>query len=244
MARYLTIRYEVVDNFANSWYTFDGKLTLGNTGPDIPSGNSTSWSLYFCHIRLFEPDRIRPGGADLANTGLRAYHVSGCLHKIVPTSSFVGLPSGSQLEIAFQASDWQVARTDVMPNWYLTAPNAQPRTIDVTSGYNLYWVADFIRENQYKRQDSDQYKPYTAADRYDMWAGGDTGKAKLLIPTPSSENLDTTKRMNIRGADWLVVVQNTALVKEAQFLAGKSISDLVKTEYCLPMEMFQFEWTI
>ena len=221
MARYLTVGYEVVDNFNNTWRTFDGKLTLGNTGPDIPTGNATSWSLHFCHTRLFEPDNIRPGGVDLAETGLRVFHLNGCLHKMTPTVSFVGLRKNEQLVIPFRAADWEVARTDIMPNWYLTAPNAQPRTIDVTSGYRLDWVAAFVRPNQYKRQDYDTYQPYKASDRYNTWSYENPGTFKQLIPTPHAEDLDTAKTMDIRGVDWLVVANQDSLTPEAKFLAGK-----------------------
>jgi hexosaminidase len=221
LARYLNIQYDVLDNFANTWKTFDGQLTFTNKGPDIPAGDSKPWSLFFCHVRFMEPDRIRPNGAELGTTGLKVFHVNGCLHKIEPTSTFLGIVRDVPLYIPFRASDWEIARSDVMPNWYVTSPGATARTISSTAGYELDWVGKFDTPNKWKRQPDDTYNPYTGSDRLALWDHRDTGTAKYVIPTPISETLDPTQTMNIYMEDWVVVWADTALEPEAHFLAGK-----------------------
>ena len=223
MARYIALNYSIVDNFVNTWLTFDAELTLTNTGPDIPAGNNTAWSLYFSHSSLIEPDRIYPDGAELTGTGLKVYNVNGYLYRIVPIASFRGIPRNKGLKIPFQANGANVARTDVMPNWYMVAPNAQPRTIDSTSGNDLNFVGAYDTKRKYKRTVGDLYNPYTAIDRFTLFAYHGKSGAKRIIPTPVSENLDSIKTMKITGADWVVVVGNELLTSDGQHLAGKSI---------------------
>ena len=223
----MELRYDVIDNFADP-KTFKAKITLTNRGPDIPPGNDIAWSLYLTHSSLIEPDSIRPNGVELPGTGLWVYNVNGYLNKIVPTTSFPGIQTNKTLEIQFRAAGVSVARTDVMPNYYLVGPNAQPRTIDSTSGDVLEFVGAFDTEKKYKRQPDDQYSPMTATDRFKLWEnnvkdGGNT--VKQIIPTPVSENLDTSRMMKIEGADWVVVIAKDELTTEGQFLAGKSFSN-------------------
>ncbi len=221
MARYIKLRYDVVDNFALP-RQFKAKITLTNTGPDIPRGNGISWSLYFTHSSLIEPNNIRPDGVELPGTGLKVYIIQGYLYRLVPLSSFAGIRQNEMLEIPFTANYASVARTDVMPNWYLTAPNAQPRTIDNTVGEMLEFVGAFDTIEKYKRQPDDLYSPYTAADRFDLFQYDIDSGVKQIIPTPFSQNLDTSRTMKIKGADWVVVIANDALATEAQILAGKT----------------------
>ena len=222
VARYMKLRYEVVDNFVDP-KTFKAKITLTNTGPDILPGNILNWSLYFSHSSLIEPDSINPNGTALRRTGLWIYHVNGYLNKIVPTASFPGIPSNNSLEIPFRASGVSVARTDVMPNWYLVAPNTKPRTIDSTSGDMLDFVGAFDTERKYKRQPSDRYSPYTVNDRFNLWQYSGESGVKQIIPTPFTENLDISRRMRLDKETWLVVTAKDELLSEGKFLAGKII---------------------
>ena len=225
MARYLTLRYDVVDNFADPT-TFQAKITLTNTGPGIPRGNNIPWSLYFSHSSLIEPDNIRPSGLELDDTGVWIYNVNGYLNKIVPTASFPGIPANKTLEIPFRAAGVSVARTDVMPNWYLVAPNANPRTIASASGESLDFVGAFDTKRKYKRQPDDLYSPYTVSDRYRLWADiseNGEGSVKQIIPTPLSQNLDNSRTMKIKKAGWVVIVGNDQLTTEGRFLAGNNV---------------------
>ena len=228
MARYVKLRYDVIDNFADP-ATFRAKITLTNTGSDIAPGNAVTWSLYFTHSSLIEPDRIRPDGAELEGTGLRVYNVKGYLYKIEPTGAFPGIRTNEEFEIAFRASGASVARTDAMPNWYVVSPNARPRTIESTFGESLAFVGAFDTEKKYKRQPDDLYSPFTATDRFNLWQYDMQSAVKQVIPTPYSQNLDTSRTMKIRGSGWVVVVGRDELISEGQFLAGKtrlSIADV------------------
>ena len=137
-------------------------MTLTNTGDqDVID---TTWEMYFCSVRLWEPDTLRNNpteGALLGNTNLVVYHVNGCLHKIAPTESFAGFDRNVNLDVPWETSDWQVARTDISPNWYFIAPNADPKIIVSTAGQSLDFVGDFDTPAKWKRRDYDTYDPYT-----------------------------------------------------------------------------------
>ena len=222
MAQYVKLRYDVVDNFAIP-RKFQAKITLTNTGPDIPQGNGISWSLYFTHTSLIEPDNIRPDGVELSGIGLKVFIIQGYLYKLVPLASFPGIRYNEALEIPFTGSGASAARTDVMPNWYVVAPNAEPRTIESTSGVSLDFVGAFDTERKYKRQPNDLYSPYTATDRFSLWEYNGESGIKSIIPTPFLEELDLSRKMKIKESAWVVVVDKDDLIFETQFLAGNLI---------------------
>lgn len=76
------------------------------------------WALYFCHIRMIEPDTmmiddgtsVNPDGVIIGkpNYGLRLFHVNGCLFKIVPTKDFWGWSPGLMMTVPLEGANWQV----------------------------------------------------------------------------------------------------------------------------------------
>ena len=84
-------------------------------------------------------------------------------HKSVEVKTISGKKS-SNYSIECQTPQvryWSVARTDSMPNWYLTFPNLQPSVVTETSVESLHFVADRTRVEQVKRYDFDRYMPFT-----------------------------------------------------------------------------------
>ena len=80
---------------------------------------------------------------------------------------FEGISSGSQHAIDLVIAFWSVSRTDVMPRWYVTAPERSPKTITSTKSVESDFVADFDSKNSYKRYAEDVYSPWTPQERYD-----------------------------------------------------------------------------
>lgn len=223
MSSNLNIHYDVIDNFIDTWLQYKARVTLSNKGSlAVTKGN---WAIYFCSIRIVEPDHlphnphgyIVPGGP-----GVKLTHINGCLHKMEPTDDFKDLEPGSEVKVDFKVKYFAVARTDIMPNWYVAARGLEPRTIRNTIGERLEFVGDFKTERQWKRYTEDQYHPYSPEQRYDTIDIKDLGESPLLlIPTPLHlSGWNKTQRMTLAKTKWTMSVDNL-LKNEAAFLAGK-----------------------
>ena len=214
----------------DSWRSFRVRMTLSNTGSKlIPNG---PWAIYLCHIRIIEPVHTKhnhggyviPGGH-----GMKVTHIDGCRHKFEPTSVFSGIASGQTLVIVFNAENWNVARTDVMPNWYVASDGLRARTITSTAGEDLSFVGPFDTVNKWKRFSADKYNPYTTQSRYsinDILDHKKTGQ--LLVPSPTEVlGLNKTKGINLKTGDWSIVA-SADLRNEANFLAGNFGIEVVR----------------
>ena len=227
VAASLDVRYDVIDNLQDSFKTYRAQITLNNKGSHaIDKGN---WALYLCHIRMIEPANTshNPGGYVLrGGYGIKVTHINGCLFKFQPTDDFKKLLPGNMLKIQFNASDWCVSRTDVMPKWYITADHVEARTITSTAGEDLAFVGAFRTSRQWKRYPDDRYNPYSPQRRYDVNTGiRDLKMAPLrLVPTPLYISAPPTKPSSKKAffgtGDWIVIAHKT-LSTEAKFLAGE-----------------------
>ena len=110
------------------------------------------------HFRPFM--NIRPNGTSFGE-GLWIRHVNGDLNRVEPMDDFQGFPRGVTKESPFMVERWNVARTDVMPNWYVTSSGVEPRVVKVTEGEELKFVTDYTTPEQWKREEADQYNPLT-----------------------------------------------------------------------------------
>ncbi len=168
MSTNIEIKFDITTNFESVGESprCHGTISFTNTG--MSDVTDTSWEIYFCSVRIFEPDTLRDNpseGVMFGNTNLKVYHINGCMHKISPTESFSGFIAGDTIEAPYQTADWQVARTDISPNWYFAKADAEPRTILSTRGQSLDFVGDFTKPEQWKRQEYDTYDPYTPQAR-------------------------------------------------------------------------------
>ena len=228
IASNLDIRYDVLDNFQDTWRSYRVRMTLSNAGSKpIPNA---PWAIYLCHIRVIEPVHTKhnPNGYVIPGShGIKVTHINGCQHKFEPTASFPGLSGSESLLIDFDAENWDVARTDVMPNWYIAADGLQARTITSTAGEDLSFIGPFDAPNKWKRIASDKYDPYTPEKRYSINDIIDLKKpGQLIVPSPSEIiGLDETRKVNLRTGDWAIIA-GKGLKNEAKFLAGKMSTGL------------------
>lgn len=222
----IALGYQVVDNSQDEWRTFRGQISLTNQGAvPLPA---TGWAIWFSHIRDIKA---------LDTPQFKVTHVNGDIFKLEPTASFVPLNPGESLSVQFDGDAWQVAKSDVMPNWYFASTHqGQPISALIQSTSNringavptapsdeLPFVADFDSPSQWKRYDSpaltDHYDPFTAADRY----ARNQGLAPLphpvgVIPTPAEQTLGQGSVQ--LGSDWTVVYDN-GYQEQAHYLAAQ-----------------------
>ena len=224
----LQVQYSVLSNMetaSDGGPRAQASLQLTNIGNQ--NITDTSWELYLCSIRMWEPDTLKknPGAvAKLGDTGLRVENVIGCLHRITADDdNFKGFIQDMTLLVPFQTSDWLAAKTDVSPNWYITARGAIPRTLFYTAGESLAFVDDFTTKEQWKRREYDNYQPYKAQDRYKMRkAVKDTGKPEIpVIPTPFSYKVLSKHSVNLNKGDWQIVIGLPFLRPAGTFLSSK-----------------------
>ena len=223
IAEHLEITYKVEANFDFNTNTetkdhLRGSLLLRNTGDEtITTG---SWEIYFCHIRLFYNTSHNQHGSLLGDSGLKVYHINGCVHKISPTVDFEDIGKGESLNVTFYAQWWEASRTDIMPNWYVTENGTNPKVIKSTEGESLDFVTDFLEESQYKRLKDDKVIPFTVEVRYDDNAGIDNlGLASKIMPTPEQQEWSSST-LTVSSGDW-IIARESSLISEAEFLAGE-----------------------
>lgn len=220
----LDVKYSVLDNTQDDWRTFRGGLSITNTSQqDLPAAG---WGIYFSHIRMINT---------LSTPALKVTHVNGDIFKLEPTAQFQPLKPGQTFNFEFDAGNWQIAKTDIMPNWYLASEdNGQEITALITSTSNkingkipvkpseeLPFVADFDTPQQWKRYGSaaitDFYDPFTAQDRFERNADLSlVDNIQGVIPTPASISLgsDSVALDN----SWTVVFDN-GYEEQATYLA-------------------------
>ena len=228
----MEIRYEVLNNLIKvpngSPPVFLAQITIANKGSTaIKHGN---WSVYFCSIRMLESRYLKhnPSGYVIpGNSGIRFTHIDGCLVKFETTSDFKEIAAGDSLTFKFKANAWSVARTDVMPRWFITAEGLSPRVIKNTNDEELKLVGNFDTKEKWKRSTKDIYNPYTPEQRYKKDFVSDLmGATYDVIPTPVSVTLDEESGVKITS-QWTVYIQ-AGLENEAAPLEGMSYR--VRTE--------------
>ncbi|KAL8594715.1 hypothetical protein ACOMHN_051661 [Nucella lapillus] len=221
MAKHVEVRYEVLDNLQDSLKTYSCQITLTNRGQrPLPA---RGWVLHFSQPYLVEPDHHPyPQGLLLPEQGVRFRHLQGGVFSMEPEEGFEEIPPGGSRKVRYLSENFSVARTDVMPNWYLGAPGLEPRTVVVTAGEKLDWVGDFDTEHKWKRYDykqpdaegHDRYDPYTAATRYAVNKVKDLGGAgKRVIPTPAHLELSDGAHLRLDTKDWAIFAPHTFLTQ-------------------------------
>ena len=220
LANNMDVRYDVIDNLKSD-STFLSRITLTNQGQSIIKQGD--WAVYFCNIRMMESRYLKhnPAGYVIpGNYGIRLTHINGCLHKFETTSDFKDIATGSSFKFEFVADYWSVARTDVMPRWYVTAKGLSPRVIKNTDDKSLKFVGNFDTREKWKRFVADLYNPYTPKKRYDKYHIADNHDSahvqSKIIPTPVQMTLDTANHVVVES-DWIVFFE-AGLENEAALL--------------------------
>ncbi|XP_074608369.1 beta-hexosaminidase-like isoform X3 [Acropora palmata] len=246
LASNMEVRYDVLNNL-KSETTFLSRITLSNKGQSVI--RQGDWAVYFCNIRMAESRYLKhnPAGYVLpGNYGIRFTHINGCLHKFETTTDFRDIAAGSSFTFEFVADYWSVARTDVMPRWYVTAEGLSPRVIKNTDDEELKFVGNFDTEEKWKRFVADRYNPYTPKERYDKYyIAHDLESVQYkIIPTPVEMTLETDNHVIVES-DWKVFDQaglesEAALLKEKLKLSsttstgGSKVITLVVGEVAVP----------
>lgn len=150
-------------------------LTLTNPGEAI---TSKDWAIWLPNIR----QTLR-----VDNDQFRMVHVVGDLTRLEPTEKFKGFPAGESVEIPIVNEYWQLFVTDVMPRWYVTSENAQPKIIASTDTEDLVsFVSPMM--NHWKRTPDDRNVLMTPESRFEKNSDTALLPAKALrgqiIPTP------------------------------------------------------------
>ncbi|XP_015772465.1 PREDICTED: chitobiase-like [Acropora digitifera] len=251
LASNMEVRYDVLNN-TKSETTFLSRITLSNKGQSVI--RQGDWAVYFCNIRMAESRYLKhnPAGYVIpGNYGIRFTHINGCLHKFETTTDFRDIAAGSSFTFEFVADYWSVARTDVMPRWYVTAEGLSPRVIKNTDDEELKFVGNFDTEEKWKRFVADRYNPYTPKERYDKYyiAHDHESVQYKIIPTPVEMTLETDNHVIVES-DWKVFGQaglesEAALLKEKLKLSsttstgGNKVITLVLGEVAVPTKVGQ-----
>ncbi|MGM5629823.1 beta-N-acetylhexosaminidase [Apibacter raozihei] len=155
MSSQLQLNYKIVDNFAAShgvdcsalgadWGSCNKALiSFYNKGKDI---NDKNWTIYFHSIR-----RI----LKVDNPQFKISHITGDLHKLEPTNLFTGFQSNKVTDIPIIGEYWQLQETDVMPRWYVTSGQAQPKIITNTDTEDTSFYVSPITGDLWKRTPED-----------------------------------------------------------------------------------------
>ncbi|KAK7102185.1 chitobiase-like isoform X1 [Littorina saxatilis] len=238
LAASLDIHYAVLDNLTGGQASYEASLTISNKGStELRFAN---WSMFFSHIRMIEPGRLPcDEGIKLAD-GLHLMHINGCLFRLHPTPDFKPLGQGQALTIPFHGQYYSVARCDILPNWFLAAPDLEPRVIACTAGESLDFVAPFDTASKWKRFDYtlssskkkrfDFYDPFTPEVRFKRNAVEDQGTCgKRVIPMPVSLTVSENEQpVKFEGPMW-TVVYDASFKQEAQYLAERIGSSILSS---------------
>lgn len=130
-------------------------LTLENNGPAV---TSKDWKIYFSSIRQI---------LEVQNDQFKITHVTGDLHTIEPTDKFDGFAEGEKVVIPYIGEYWTLFENDYMPRAYVTAGNAEPKTIVSTDTANPADYLTPLKGDQFKRVKADNNVLATAETRFE-----------------------------------------------------------------------------
>lgn len=137
------------------------------------------WAIYF-----HNPRQVLQTQSDQ----FKVTFITGDLHRIEPTDKFAGFAAGKPVEIPLIGEYWQLFESDIMPRWYVTAPDAQAKVIASTDTEELRrFVTPFTGE-LWKRTATDHNILMLPVSRFEKNADLSVLPAASLrgqiIPTP------------------------------------------------------------
>ena len=227
ISKNVRITYTVLDNlrcgqrFGHGGYYLT-TITMFNGGQlSVPP---TRWQLHGYFLRLVEPSHYPyKYGIYITDCGLKLSHLGGNLYRFEPAGGlFNGLLPGANLTCTLQVQGFQVARTDSMPNWFVTGMNLIPKTIQSTVGEEIQYVSEFSQARQYLRRKDDKFQPYSVAQRYDMFSStkGSVNPVSNIIPTPLEVTVDQLRAMDFSTNTW-AIVRSASFKQELVYLSGE-----------------------
>ncbi len=129
-------------------------ITLTNDGPEI---KGSDWAIYFHNIRQV---------LKVDNEQFKITFVTGDLHKLEPTDKFKGFAAGESVEIPIIGEYWQIFESDVIPRWYATSQDAQPKVITSTDTEDLHKFMTPFSGDLWKRTKDDNNILMNTENRY------------------------------------------------------------------------------
>ncbi|KAI0210574.1 N,N'-diacetylchitobiase [Lamellibrachia satsuma] len=210
----LDVRYKVISNMIHGDSVlgmFRSELTLQNGGSSTITTRG-SWALFLQHPSMFSKDDIH-----LDKFGIKWSHINGDLYRLEPTDSFKDLPPGGSITLPLVAFRWLIARSDMLPNWYIVAPDAQPRILKCTAGESLKFIANFDQPAKWKRVPTDTYHPFSVAERYKHNFVPWQKLAPIVVPSPLHFNVSRAK-LSINKDSWVIVADKQTM-EEARILS-------------------------
>ncbi|MEZ0583392.1 beta-N-acetylhexosaminidase [Erwinia sp. STN24] len=168
-------------------------ITLTNPGEAL---TSKDWVIWLPNIR----QTLR-----VDNDQFRMVHVVGDLTRLEPTEKFKGFAAGESVDIPIVNEYWQLFITDVMPRWYVTSENAQPKIIASTDTEDL---TSFVSpmDNYWKRTADDRNVLMTPVSRFEK--NSDTAQLAAealrgqILPTPLHTTLHAEDADLSRGVQF------------------------------------------
>lgn len=203
IAENMEVRFEVLEDIRTA------EVTLRNKGLSPIEGNQ--WSMHFCVTTGMELGHLvhRPEGYVLpSEKSIKLTHFNGCTYKLEPTRDFKAILPGNSLKFMVHIGP-TIAKSDLVPRWYVTADGLEPRTISNTADESL----DFVFLSKRKKS-------------WDRFGNNDVTDLKmaplLVVPTPLEiVGLNESVKLSIES-EW-VVLGEPGLEKETSFLAGKRV---------------------
>ena len=224
MASSLDLRFDVVSNMGGTCFV---RLIFTNKGSSTI--RSSGWKIYFNALRKMSQNTDPFGSA--SRSQMTVIHRNGYLHELTPTQYFPNLLPDRRVEVDLSASGVIVAKTDVMPNWYVVAGDLEPRILESTKGESLKFVGPFNSASKWKRSAQDLYDPFTPEKRFEINDIADLkSPGQLIIPTPLVlKYVSKSKRVDFNEGKWNIVAER-CLDIEAQYLAGMFLRNVL---HCL-----------
>ncbi|PLR38185.1 beta-N-acetylhexosaminidase [Chimaeribacter arupi] len=183
-----TLNYQIEDNQANrhgtdcralgaDWASCNTvTLTLTNPGEAV---NDHNWAIYFHSIRQV---------LQVTDPQFSVTRLTGDLHRLTPTAAFKGFPAGGRTAIPMVVEYWQVANSDIMPRWYVTADDAEPKIIRNTDTEDVSQFVGEITPANLKRAPEDNNIAMTPDTRFvknrDVAPMAAASLRGQIIPTP------------------------------------------------------------
>ena len=203
IAESLQVQFKVLEDIRRA------EVSLKNKGISPIEGKL--WCIHFCVTTGIELDHLvhRPEGYVLpSQKSIKLTHFNGCTYKLEPTRDFKAILPGNELKFVLHVGP-TLAKSDLVPRWYVTADGLEPRTISNTADESL----DFVVLSERRK----------AWDRFGNNDVTDLKKAPLLVvPTPLEiVGLNESLKLSI-DSEW-VVLGEPGLEEETSFLAGKLV---------------------
>ena len=152
--------------------------------------------------------------------GLRVGHENGVLYYFTPVDKgFSDIAAGDTLTCRYHNKYWMIARSDNMPNWYVTSLGMTAKVLKSTINENIDYFGKLDTPDKWKRTENDQYDPYTPATRYDLYKSSETREQNnKIVPTPFN-TFTTSDVMSFRSSEWKVL-KSSDFQFEVGYLSG------------------------